>query len=105
MKTPSSFGLIAGVILMAAAASAVAQGVASSPKSTPVERPVMANPLPAPVDAQIAAALKQVSAAQIRATIEKLVSFGTRLTIGENPAQSGRGIIAAREWIKSEFQR
>jgi hypothetical protein len=65
----------------------------------------MAKPLPAPVDPQIAAALKQVSAAQIKATIEKLVSFGTRLTIGENPAQSGRGVAAAREWIKSEFER
>ena len=41
----------------------------------------MAKPLPAPVDPQIAAALKQVSAAQIQATIEKLVSFGTRLTL------------------------
>lgn len=105
MKTPSSFGLIAGVILMAAATTVVAQGVASSSQSAPAERAVMSKPLPAPVDPQIAAALKQVSAAQIKATIEKLVSFGTRLTIGENPPQSGRGIIAAREWIKSEFQR
>ncbi len=104
-ETPCSFGLIAGVILMAAANIAVAQGVASSPKSAPAERAVMAKPLPAPVDPQIAAALKQVSAAQIQATIEKLVGFGTRLTIGENPAQSGRGIVAAREWIKSEFER
>jgi hypothetical protein len=104
-ETPCGFGLIAGVILMTAAATAVAQGVASSPKSAPAERAVMAKPLPAPVDPQIAAALKQVSAAQIRATIEKLVSFGTRLTIGEGPAQSGRGILAAREWIKSEFER
>ena len=63
-ETPCSFGLIAGVILIAAASTAVAQGVASSHKSTPAERPVMANPLPAPVDPQIAAALKQVSAAQ-----------------------------------------
>ena len=63
----------------------------------------MAKPLP--VDPQIAAALKQVSAAQLKATIEKLVSFGTRLTIGENPAPSGRGIAASREWIKSEFER
>ncbi|MFI5112243.1 MAG: hypothetical protein ACHP9S_05445 [Terriglobales bacterium] len=104
-ETPCGFGLIARVILMAAATTAVAQSVASSPQSVPAERAVMAKPLPAPVDPQIAAALKQVSAAQIRATIEKLVSFGTRLTIGENPAQSGRGIVAAREWINSEFQR
>src|SRR6185437_4707818 len=40
--------------------------------------------------------------------IEKLVSFGTRNTISiNNPdaATSGKGIVAAYEWIKSEFQR
>ena len=104
-KTSCSFALFAGVILMAAATTSVAQGVASSPQSPPAERAVMAKPLPAPVDSQIAAALKQVSAAHVRATIEKLVSFGTRLTIVENPAPSGRGVAAAREWIKSEFER
>jgi len=59
-------------------------------------------------DPQIAAALKQVSAQRIQATIEKLVSFGTRSTISAQDAESiaaGRGIGAAREWIKSEFER
>jgi hypothetical protein len=59
-------------------------------------------------DARIAAALRQVSAERIRANIEKLVSFGTRLTISaEDPASiaAGRGVGAAREWIKSEFER
>jgi hypothetical protein len=59
-------------------------------------------------DARIAAALEQVSAARIRANIEKLVSFGTRLTISaQDPAsiRSGRGIGAAQDWIKSEFER
>jgi hypothetical protein len=58
-------------------------------------------------DARIAAALQQVSAERIRANIEKLVSFGTRLTISaEDPASiaAGRGVGAAREWIKSEFE-
>ncbi len=107
-KSPCRFGLIAGVILMAAAApTAVAQSATSSAKTLglPTAADFAVLPRPVPVDPQIAAALKQVSAAQIRATIEKLVSFGTRLTIGENPAQSGRGIVAAREWIKSEFER
>jgi hypothetical protein len=61
-----------------------------------------------PADPKIAAALKEVSADRIRGTIEKLVSFGTRLTLSEqNPASiaAGRGIGAAREWIKSEFER
>lgn len=59
-------------------------------------------------DARIAAALQQVSAERIRANIEKLVSFGTRLTTSaEDPASiaAGRGVGAAREWIKSEFER
>jgi len=59
-------------------------------------------------DPQIAAALRQVSAQRIQANIEKLVGFGTRLTISaQDPASiaAGRGIGAAREWIKSEFER
>ena len=60
------------------------------------------------IDAQIAAALKEVSAERIQATIQRLVGFGTRLTLSaQDPAsiQAGHGIGAAREWIKSEFER
>jgi Peptidase family M28 len=63
---------------------------------------------PAAADPEIAAALKQVSAEHIQANIEKLVSFGTRSTISAQDDASiaaGRGIGAAREWIKSEFER
>jgi acetylornithine deacetylase/succinyl-diaminopimelate desuccinylase-like protein len=59
-------------------------------------------------DSQIASALKEVSVKRIQANIEKLVSFGTRLTLSaQDPAaiSAGRGIGAAREWIKSEFER
>ena len=59
-------------------------------------------------DPQIAAALRTVSATRIKENIEKLVSFGTRLTLSaQDPASigAGRGIGAAREWIKSEFER
>jgi hypothetical protein len=65
-------------------------------------------PEPMVVDIRIAAALQQVSAERIRANIEKLVSFGTRLTISaQDPAAigAGRGVGAAREWLKSEFER
>jgi len=63
---------------------------------------------PMPADARIAAALQQVSAEHIRANIEKLVSFGTRATLSaQDPGSivAGRGIGAAREWIKTEFER
>src|ERR1700732_2950469 len=59
-------------------------------------------------DPKIAAALHQISAARIQANIEKLVSFGTRSTLSaQDPASlaAGRGIGAAREWIKAEFER
>jgi hypothetical protein len=59
-------------------------------------------------DPQIAAVLKEVSADQIRRNIEKLVSFGSRNTIGPADAatiQKGFGVGAAREWIKAEFER
>jgi hypothetical protein len=59
-------------------------------------------------DPQIAAALQQISAQRIQANIEKLVSFGTRSTLAAQDAASiasGKGIGAAREWIKSEFER
>jgi hypothetical protein len=59
-------------------------------------------------DPQIQAALRQISAGQIQSNIEKLVSFQTRATISAQDAASiaaGKGIGAAREWIKSEFER
>ena len=59
-------------------------------------------------DPQISAALKNVSTQSIQKNIEKLVSFGTRLTLSAQDPQSitaGHGIGAAREWIKSEFDR
>src|SRR5437764_5784223 len=78
----AAFVLLAGI--------AVAQSTGTQPKGA--------------VDSHIAAALKQVSAQRIQATIEKLVSFGTRLTISAQDPASGHGIGAAREWIKSEFE-
>jgi Peptidase family M28 len=59
-------------------------------------------------DPKIRAALEDISAQQIQANIEKLVSFRTRSTLSaQDPAAiaSGRGIGAAREWSKSEFER
>ncbi|MFZ0420397.1 MAG: M28 family metallopeptidase [Candidatus Sulfotelmatobacter sp.] len=81
---------------------AVAQSHASSMASESSTTETMV------VDSRIAAALQQVSAERIRANIEKLVSFGTRSTISAQDAAStgaGRGVGAAREWIKSEFER
>jgi len=81
------------VVLLTAAAISAAQ-------SANMESPGRPDP-------QIAAALRQVSAQRIQSNIEKLVSFGTRLTLSAQDPQSiaaGRGIGAAREWIKSQFE-
>jgi hypothetical protein len=59
-------------------------------------------------DPKISAALKDISAQQVQSDIEKLVSFKTRSTISAQDAASiaaGHGVGAAREWIKSEFER
>ena len=59
-------------------------------------------------DAKIAAALQQISPQRIQADIEKLVSFGTRLTLSaqdEKSIAAGHGIGAAREWIKAQFEQ
>ena len=56
-------------------------------------------------DSAIAAALREVSPARIQANIEKLVSFHTRSTLSAAALAKGQGIGAAREWIRSEFER
>jgi Zn-dependent M28 family amino/carboxypeptidase len=59
-------------------------------------------------DSRIKTALNEVSARQIQWDIEKLVSVQTRSTISAQDAASiaaGKGVGAAREWIKNEFER
>jgi Peptidase family M28 len=83
-------------------------GLAVSGAGQAQSKPATTAAEPMAVDSHVAAALRQVSAERIRANIEKLVSFGTRSTLSaQDPASiaAGRGIGAAREWIKSEFER
>jgi hypothetical protein len=59
-------------------------------------------------DPQIAAAIRQISAERLQQTVDKLVSFGTRSTLSaqdDDSIKAGKGIGAAHEWIKSEFER
>jgi hypothetical protein len=59
------------------------------------------------VDPAIASAVKAISPARVQADIEKLVSFGTRSTLSAQDAaaiSAGRGIGAAREWLKSQLE-
>lgn len=54
--------------------------------------------------AQIDDILREISPQRIQATIDKLVSFGTRHTMSDTVSET-RGIGAARRWIKSELER
>ena len=61
-----------------------------------------------PRDPTISQIIKTVSPERMQQTIEKLVSFYTRHTGAVNnpgAADSDKGIVAARNWIKSEFER
>lgn len=48
-------------------------------------------------------AMSRISAERAKASVEKLASFGTRHTLSET-ASTTRGIGAARNWLKSEFE-
>lgn len=69
--------------------------VVAQQKPTSTERP----------DANIASAMQKVSAAELKADDEKLVSFYTRQTLSSvMPADTGKGINAAAKWIQSQFE-
>ena len=59
-------------------------------------------------DPRIAGALREISSARIQADIATLVDFGTRSTLSaQDPASiaAGRGIGAARDWIRAQFEQ
>jgi hypothetical protein len=61
---------------------------------------------PLPVDPAVKKALAGVSAEQVHADIAKLVTFGTRSTLSsmDTDLPPGQGILAAADWITSEFE-
>jgi hypothetical protein len=93
MRTQQTAGWLLGVAMgLAAAQAAVAQAAGGG--------------LAAPVaDPAIAAALSTVSAANVKADIQTLVSFRTRNTLSsmETGLPEGEGINAAMTWIVAEF--
>ena len=96
-------------LLMLAAPCAVARNQAPrKPKpasSAPAQKAPAGKKDQDPAIAQI---IRDVSPQRVQQTIEKLVTFGTRHTLSVNnpdAASSSQGIVAARNWIKSEFDR
>jgi hypothetical protein len=57
----------------------------------------------APAKPELAAIARTVSPDELKATITRLVGFGTRHTLSDTTS-STRGIGAARRWVKSEFE-
>src|SRR5436190_11173141 len=55
------------------------------------------------VDQEIQKMLREISPARIRVMDGKLASFGTRHTLSDTKSET-RGVGAARNWIKSEFE-
>jgi Zn-dependent M28 family amino/carboxypeptidase len=97
---------IARVVIVVLGLALVPWGSRCRAEETPTEPPRLASD--PHTDARIAEALRRVSPDRIRQTIEKLVAFNNRSTISpqdEASIKAGKGIGAAREWIKSEFER
>src|SRR6478672_2467683 len=96
-------------LLMLATPFAVAQkhkpktrSAASEPAEKPSATPKRER------DPAIIQIIKDVSPQHAQQTDEKLVSFGTRSTLSVNnpdAATSSQGIVAARNWIKAEFEK
>lgn len=61
--------------------------------------------IPAPtVDPRIAAMVNAVSAADLREFDTRLVGFGTRNDFSDDLHSPTRGVFAARDWIRSQFE-
>ena len=63
-------------------------------------------PLQATADPHITAALDTISPGQVKADIEKLVSFGTRSTLSsmDTDLPAGHGLLPAAAWVESQFR-
>lgn len=70
------------------------------------QAPVGRSLTPSVADPAIIAALQQVSAERVHATIEKLVTFNNRSTLSsiETDLKPGTGVNAAADWITLQFQ-
>ncbi|KAF2337169.1 M28 family metallopeptidase [Flavobacterium daemonense] len=55
-------------------------------------------------DPEIKKMISEIKAENLEATINKLVSFGTRHTLSD-PKNKTKGIGAAQQWVKSEFDK
>jgi hypothetical protein len=94
-------------MLAAVAAGFVAGGVVSAialrPGAAPATESRTAGAFHEPVPAAFRSILGQMKAANLKATVDKLVSFGTRQTLSST-TDPRRGIGAARDYIYNTLQ-
>jgi hypothetical protein len=91
--------LLSTAIAAAGAATPLISGALASPALAEVKPPASPPPPTAqPPDPELTALLAQVDPAKLQATVEKLVSFGTRHTLSSQ-TDPVRGIGAAADWI------
>jgi len=88
MRAPGRSQILAVALLVAASLPAASGAQQPPPRENPRVREIVA----------------AVSAPSIGATLQKLVSFGTRHTASDT-VSAARGIGAARRWVKGEFDR
>lgn len=93
---------------IAAASTAAVAPIVGTALASPALAEVKPPPLPPPPtarapDAELKALLARVDPARLRATVEKLVSFGTRHTLSSQN-DPVRGVGAARDWIFDTLQ-
>jgi Zn-dependent M28 family amino/carboxypeptidase len=84
-------------------AGGVGGAIALHPGAAPARESHAATPFHQPVPAEFRGMLDQMSAANIKTTINKLVSFGTRQTLSSQ-TDPKRGIGAARDYIFQTLQ-
>ena len=92
-------GLAGGQMPMGGGAMGPMAGAGASTAASTALRPL-------PVDPVVKKALEGISAEQVQADLAKLVSFGTRSTLSSMDTElpPGQGILAAADWITSEFE-
>lgn len=107
-STQTTFAVLILLLMLGAMAGVARKPAGDAPVAVAQTKAAGKNTAAARPSPVIAQAMREVSAAQIQQTIAKLASFGTRHTLSvnnPNAAASDQGIVAARQWIKSEFER
>ena len=78
--------------------------LASSPLGVRAQTPYA--PIPAQtIDPRIKAMVDAVSASDLRAIDTRLVAFGTRNDFSDTLHSPARGVFAARDWIRAQFEK